>query len=205
MKTTLNFRRFCPISGKRFFTISIILLMVATTSTAQKKWSFEIRPGANFATTELGDANLNTGFGFEGTVAYRLLPHLAAYTGWSWNRFSADQSFAGSNIDFVETGYCFGLQFLYPIGQSGISYMVKGGGTYNHIETENSDGKMINDTGHGLGWQAGAGITIPLSKRLLLIPEVRYRSLSREIKIDNITTAADLNYVSVGAGLSWSF
>lgn len=83
--------------------------------------------------------------------------------------------------------------------------MVKGGGTYNHIETENSDGKMINDTGHGLGWQAGAGITIPVSKRLLLIPEVRYRSLSRNITIDNTTTAADLNYVSAGAGLSWSF
>ncbi len=83
--------------------------------------------------------------------------------------------------------------------------MIKGGGTYNHIETENSAGKIINETGHGLGWQAGAGITVPIGKRWMLIPEVRYRSLSRDIKNGNGTTPADLNYISTGIGISYSF
>ena len=131
--------------------MDVILLMTTHTLMAQKKWSVELRTGVDFPTKNLGDANLNSGLGFEGAVAYHLMPHLAAYAGWSWNKFSAYQSFAGSNMDFEETGYNFGLQFIHPIPNLNISYMVKGGGTYNHIETENSAGNIINDTGHGLG------------------------------------------------------
>ena len=185
--------------------IGAILLIVSECAIAQEKWSFELKPGVNFATKNLGDANLKTGVGFEGTFAYRFMPHLAAYAGWSWNRFAADESLAGSSMDFEETGYCFGLQFIHPIEKSKLSYMIKGGGTYNHIETENSDGTIINDTGHGLGWQIGGGITIPLSKRLLLIPEVRYRSLSRDIKVEEVSKPVDLNYISTGIGFSFSF
>ena len=184
---------------------TVIFLISSYTATAQKKWSFEFRPGVNFATKKLGDANLKTGFGIEGTFAYRFMPHLAGYAGWSWNKFSASQSFAGSNLDFDETGYCFGLQFIHPIEKSNISYMIKGGATYNHIETENSTGKIINDTGHGLGWQAGGGITIPMGNRWLLIPEVRYRSLTRDITVGEVKTPVNLNYISAGVGLSFSF
>ena len=83
--------------------------------------------------------------------------------------------------------------------------MIKGGGTYNHIETENSAGKIIYDTGHGFGWQAGGGIAIPIGKRWLLVPEVRYRSLSRDINTGDGTTPIDLNYLSAGVGISYSF
>jgi Outer membrane protein beta-barrel domain len=188
--------------------ISIVLVAFSFTflsAVAQKKWSFELRPGVNFATKKLGDASLKTGFGFEGTFAYKVMPHLAIYTGWSWNKFSADKSFAGTNLDFEETGYCFGLQFIHPLPGSKIGYMVKGGGTYNHIETENSTGQIINDTGHGLGWQLGAGVAIPVGRRFNLTPEVRYRSLARTIKSGEISTPVDLNYISAGIGLSVSF
>ena len=83
--------------------------------------------------------------------------------------------------------------------------MLKGGGTYNHIETENNEGKIIDDTGHGFGWQLGAGVGIPLGKKLQLIPEVRYRSLSRDISIGDGSRPVDLNYISAGAGLFFSF
>lgn len=186
--------------------IGAILLIISLNTNAQKRWNFELKSGANFATKNLGDANLKTGLGFEGTFAYKFMPHLAAYAGWSWNKFSAIQSFAGTNVDFDETGYCFGLQFIHPISEkSKINFMIKAGGTYNHIETENSAGKIINDTGHGLGWQAGGGITIPMGKRWLLIPEVRYRSLARDIKIGDGATPVDLNYISTGIGISYSF
>jgi len=185
--------------------ISAMLIITTQNVNAQNKWSFEFRPGVNFATKDLGDANLKTGFGFEGTFAYNFMPHLAAYAGWSWNKFSASQSFAGKNVDFEETGYCFGLQFIHPILNSNISYMIKAGGTYNHIETENSTGEIINDTGHGLGWEAGGGITIPMGKSWLLIPEVRYRSLSRDITIGDRKTPVNLNYISTGIGISYSF
>ncbi len=183
----------------------IALIMTAQTANAQKRWRAELRSGANFPTAKLGNASLNTGFGFEGSLAYRFLPHLAAYAGWSWNKFPAAESMLGSNVEFVETGYLLGLQFIHLIAASKISYMLKGGGTYNHIETEDTAGTLLNDTGHGLGWQAGAGIAIPLGNRVQVIPEIRYRSLSRDIKTDNFITPVNLDYVSASLGLSFSF
>lgn len=172
---------------------------------AQDRWSLEFRPGIDFATENIADADPGTGFGFEGTVVYRFMPHLAAYAGWSWNHFGVDQSFAGTDATFEETGYTFGLQFIHPIGESNISYLVRAGATYNHIEIENNDGDIIIDSGHGLGWQVESGLVIPLNNRFSLLPSVRYRSLSRDIDINNVSTPVDLNYVSVGVGLSWSF
>ena len=84
--------------------------------------------------------------------------------------------------------------------------MVGGGGIYNHIETENEAGDIIDDTGHGLGWQVETGLVIPVGhhNRWQLIPAVRYRALSREIDIEGTKTAADLTYFSVGMGVSWT-
>jgi hypothetical protein len=183
----------------------IVLLLSAQLVTAQSRWSLEARGGASFATQDFGDADLGVGFGFEGTAAYRFMPHLSAFAGWGWNQFSADQSFAGSDVHFEETGYTFGLRFIHPFGTSKLNYLIEGGGLYNHIEVENNSGDIITDSGHGLGWQIGAGLAIPLGDRWRLTPSVRFRSLSREIEINEVVTATDLNYVSVGAGISWLF
>lgn len=187
------------------FLIFVVVLVLSADAGAQNKWRFELRPGVNFATTDLGDASLKTGFGAEGTLAYQFMPHLGAYAGWSWNRFVAEKSFAGNNTDFEETGYTLGLQFIHPFEGSALSYLVRGGAIYNHIEAENNSGDIIADTGHGWGWQIGGGIGIKANQRLLLLPEVRYRSLSRNMSIGDQTTPLDLRYISVGVGLSFAF
>ena len=185
--------------------VALTLLTGLNQSIAQDKWSLEFRPGINYATQDIADADLELGFGTELTIAYRFMPHLAAYAGWSYNNFAVDQSFAGPDASFEETGYTFGFQFIHPIGKSTLSYLVRVGGTYNHIEIENNDGDIIIDSGHGLGWQAEAGLVIPLSERFSLLPSVRYRSLNRDIEIEDVNTSVNLNYLSVGVGLSWSF
>jgi len=190
-----------------FLTIvfGIFMLFASQWAVAQEHWRLEFRPGVAFPTQEMGGADLGTGFGFEGTIAYRFMPHLAGYAGWGWHQFSADQSFAGTDINFEETGYTFGLQFIHPIGTSKLNYLVRAGAVLNHIEAENNDGDIIADSGHGLGWQLGAGLDIPISDRWQLTPSVQYRSLSREIEVDEATTDIDLNYLSLGIGVSWSF
>ena len=186
-------------------TVALVLVFAFHQVKSQDRWTLEFRPGVDFATKNIADADLRIGFGFEGAIAYRFMPHLAAYAGWSWNHFAADESFAGTDASFEETGYTFGLQFIHPIGESGLSYLLRAGGTYNHIEIENNDGNIIIDSGHGLGWQAEAGLVIPLSDKFSLLPSLRYRSLNRDIEIENVSTSVDLNYLSVGVGLSWSF
>ncbi len=103
-------------NGNVIAAMVVIAVLMGTSQSvlAQDRWSFEFRPGVNFPTKELGDAELNTGFGLEGTFAYRFMPNVGVYGGWSWNRFSSDNSFAGTDIDFEETGYTMGLQYIRP-------------------------------------------------------------------------------------------
>lgn len=192
---------------KHLFTLffGLAMLMATELTYAQSPFSFEFRTGVDFATQELGNADLNTGFGFEGTFAYRFMPHLSAYAGWGWHRFASDNSFAGSSVDFEETGYTFGLQFLHPLGATQLDYFVRAGGIYNHIEAENSDGDITADSGHGLGWQAETGLAFDIGNKWQLRPGVRYRSLSRDIEIGNTTTDTDLSYFEFGVGIAKFF
>ena len=194
--------------GYRFFvtlSVSIIFLVYSNQAMAQKNWSLTLRSGANFTTTKLGDSNLKTGYGFEGTIAYKFLPNLAIYTGWGLNKFNTDRLFTLSNIDIVETGYRAGLQFTAPIGMSNVKYLIAGGGVYNHLEVENAEGKMTDDSGYGYGWEVEGGIVVPLGSRFNLTPTVRYHSLTRDLKNGNLPTEVNLSYVSAGLGLSFLF
>lgn len=183
--------------------LSILLLALCGTLQAQNKWSAEFRPTVNFPTEDLGDSKIETGFGFELTVGYRFIEHLHAYAGWGYNTFSIEDSEA----DFDETGYTFGLQFIHPLGASeDLSYLLRAGAIYNHLELEDSDGDLIDDSGHGLGWQLEAGLNYVLGDNWGLRPSIRYRSLSRDLEvIQNQSINVDLNYLSFGLGIAKSF
>lgn len=169
---------------------------------AQDRFSVQLRPGVSFATTELGNADLKTGFGFEVSAGYHFLEHIAAYAGWGWNRFSSDQSFAGADTDFEETGYIFGLQFTYPFQNDlPFGYFLKAGGIYNHIEVENKNGDIIADSGHGLGFQVETGLSFSPDESWRIIPGIKYQTLSRDIKLEGAVYKVDLNYLSVGVSL----
>jgi hypothetical protein len=185
------------------FILSLTLL--STIATAQNRWDISITPAANFSTKNLGNAKLKTGFGADATIAYRLTKQLGIYGGWGWNKFSSAQSFAGTDMEFVETGYSVGLQFTQLIASSKMKFILGAGAIYKHIETENSKGDLVNDTGHGWGWEAKTGISFPLGKHFNFIPTIKYSALSRNIQILTTTTPVGLNYLSVGAGFNWTF
>ncbi len=184
-----------------------VCLLVLNTGIAQDKWSLELRPAVNSSAQDIGDAQLKTGFGFEAAIGYRFMPHLGAYAGWGYNTFGSDNSsFAGSNADFDETGYTFGFQFIHPIeGADNFSYLIRAGAIYNHIEVENGDGDIIADSGHGLGWEAGLGIQMELGKNWNLRPQIGYRALSRDLRIGEVVTEVDLNYIAIGVGIAKTF
>jgi hypothetical protein len=173
---------------------------------AQHRLSVQFRPGVSFATTDLGDANLKTGGGFEFAAAYRFMPHVSLYAGWGWNRFASDASFAGPKNDFEETGYVLGLQFIHPFYQKfPFDYFLKAGAISNHIEVENSDGEIFADSGHGFGFQVETGLSFSLSDSWRITPGIKYQSLSRDLKISERIYRVDLNYLSVGATIAKTF
>ena len=170
-----------------------------------KRFGIELNGGPSFATKKLGDADLKTGMGFEGIFHYRFMPHLGIYTGWGWNGFSSKKSFAGTNTDFDETGYVLGLQFCHPIEKSSISYYLRMGALYNHIELENEEGDNLGDTGHGFGLQLAGGIDLPLGSNWSLTPGVKFNYLSGDIEISGTTSQIDLNYWSLRVGILKKF
>ncbi len=171
----------------------------------EDKWSFEIRTDAAFATQDLGDAELDTGIALDGVIAYNLSDTVSAYAGWGWSRFATGQSFAGANVDFEVTGYTFGLRYISLLGDTGLDYLVRAGGIYNHIEVENSNGDIVADSGHSLGWEVGAELMIPISDSWSLTPGIRYQALSTDIQIAATNTSVDLEYFAVGVGLTRPF
>lgn len=185
--------------------LAVILFLSLQSANAQSRISWELKTGVDFPTQDLGDADLTTGFGFDGIITFHFTPHTSVFGGWGWHRFTSDNSFAGADVDFEETGYTFGVEYMHPLGDTPMDYYVRTGGIYNHIEAEDNDGDITYDTNHGLGWQAEAGLAFDLGNRWLFKPGVRYRSLSRDFDIGTTTVEADLTTFNVSAGISRSF
>ncbi|QQX78230.1 porin family protein [Aequorivita iocasae] len=181
------------------------ILLFAFNLKAQEKWSVEFRPGLNFPTSDVGNTDAKVGFGFELTGAYKILPYLVAYVGWGLNEFKGEDNLLKEDVTLKETGYTFGFQMIHPIGTSSFSYLARAGAIYNHIEIENNSSTFNADTGHGFGWQVAAGVDYEFAANLALRPMLRYRSLSRDVTIENISSELKLNYISFGIGLVWEF
>jgi len=165
--------------------------------------TLDLRGAVAMPTSDFADSDLSTGAGLGATIAVKLQPHLHLYGGWDWLRFSADEAFAGPEPDFEETGYNFGLRYEHPLGQSSRTMIrVEAGGTYKHFEFEDADGDITVDSGHGLGYEAGVGLLLPLGESWRLAPTIRYRALSRDFTVGSITTNGDLKYVALEIGVS---
>lgn len=167
----------------------------------EKRIGVEVNGDVAFVSGDLAGANLKTGLGFEALLHYRFIPFTSVYGGWGYSHFNADNSFAGPDTDFEQTGYILGLQFKRTIGNSPVSYFVRAGGLYCHIETENNSGDIISDTGHGLGWQAAAGIEVALGKNWSLAPGLKYNWLSGETNFGGSTYQLDHRTVSARIGI----
>lgn len=183
------------------FTMIVLMPATALAQENEKRFGFELNSGVSMATNKLSETTPNPGFGFEGVFHYRFLPHLGVYAGWGLNRLGAEESFAGNDVCFEETGYIFGLQYKHPFGSSSFDYYLRLAGLYSHIETENSDGDVFNDTGHGFGWQAAGGIEIPIGNKWGFTPGIKFNALTRESVFEGVTKRLNHNYISLRIGI----
>lgn len=192
---------------KGLITLAMIVLILSGSfaQNNESRFGFELASGVSLATGKLSDAKLKTGFGYEGIFHYRFMPHLGAYGGWGWNTFESDNSFAGVDVNFEETGYVLGLQFKHPIGKSPVAFYLRGGGLYNHIETEDAEGEVINDSKHGLGFQLAGGFDFRLGNNWSLTPGFKFNSLSRETDFAGTSRQLDLNYIAIRVGILKKF
>lgn len=186
------------------FLATAALVMAASPLGAQRI-TVDLRAVGAAPTAKLANADLGTGFGLGGAVAYNLYQHLHAFGAWDYVHFAADQSFAGAKRDFEETGYSLGLRFEHPcMFNDRLTMRAEGAATYKHIEIEDDAGNLIDDSGHKWGFEAGISLLAPVGN-WKLGPTVRYRALSQEFTISNVTTKGDLKYFALELGLSRKF
>jgi hypothetical protein len=179
------------------------ILLGGPAAAAAQRVAVDLRTVGAAATQRLAGADLSVGVGFGATVAYFVQPHLAMYGGWDWLHFQANQSFAGLDMDFEETGYTLGLRFEHPVGRGEHPlFRIEGGGTYKHLEIENVGGDIVADSGHELGFEAGGGVVFAIGANWRLTPTVRFRTLSPAFEITGVETRTDLRYVGIELGLS---
>lgn len=186
--------------------LSVATLFQPSTVEAQERWSIEIRGNGAISTQDAARETHQNGVGIEGNVQYRFLPHLAAYAGWDYTVFGALEAIAGPDLDVEETGYVVGLRFEHPFREGGrTNGWVRSGLTYNHLELENDAGDLIADSGHGFGWEFGAGLALPVRGRWSVTPGIRYRSISRDLEIGDTSVPVELQYVAFELGLGLRF
>lgn len=159
------------------------------------RFGFDLHATGGIATQDDARDSSEAGFGFGATLHLRLMPHLFVYGGWDWMGYQAIEEIAGPDVDLEETGYAAGLRWEHPLGASGITYWVRGGALIHHFELEDDAGDLLDDTGHGVGWEAAAGMGFSLGSGWSLTPGVRYRSVTREAEID--ATAIDIELQAV--------
>lgn len=184
--------------------ITLLLMLTGTVGFSQEGLSAEFRPGLSFPLDKMGGAKINTGYGFEFTVAYDVIKDVGVYLGWGWKKFDADNAFLTDQVDIEETGYTGGIQYILR-KESSLSYIIRGGLVYNHLELEENEGELIADSGHGIGWQAEAGVSLEIGNNWDLRPTIRYRNLPGNIEVFNGQMAVDLQYISLGVGLAKRF
>lgn len=186
---------------------SVAALAVPSGSHAQERWSIEVLPGVAIPTGDLIEgAEVDRGVGADLTLGYRVMPHVSLYGGWGWRHFPTSITFAGNDVEVEETGYAFGARFEHPLGDVGSPELViRLGGTYNHLELEDTDGDILSDTEHGLGFEAGAGLAFRLGDNWRITPGARFRSTDREFSEGSTVIPATLRYMAVEVGFSRRF
>jgi hypothetical protein len=188
---------------------AVALLLVPSAAAGQSPFSVELGAGVAIPVQDYGNAELGTGFGFGANVRYRFQPRLSAYAGWEWHHFSAD--LPPSELDVEQTGYTLGLRFENPLGSARAegdpspAWWLRAGVLLAHMELEDETGESAGETDHGLGWEAGAGISWPLTNRIALAPGVRIRMLKREIDMGLGMQDATLTYIAAGLGVVIGF
>ena len=194
-------RRFAAYSA-----VAVLALSLSAGDLDAQRWGVDLHATGAAATQKLAGAELRTGIGGGGTLLYQLQRHLTAYGGWDWVRFHASESFAGSDLDFDETGYTLGLRFEHPLGlQSNFLYRVEAGGTYKHVEIHDARGEPIADSGHEPGFELAGGLLIPVTGSWRLGPTFRFRSLQPAFEVEGITTEGTLQYAALDLGVSYRF
>jgi len=151
------------------------LLLPATVEAQSGRLSIEARPGVTLPTGDISDAGAGAGLALGAELMYTFMPALTAYVGLSRDSFSCDDD-EPCGDGFESSGLQGGLKFLF--GRDGTALpWARAGVMGQSLEIGDEDTDM------SLGFEAGAGVDIDVSRNIALVPAVGFRTYG--VDLDN--------------------
>lgn len=176
---------------RKIFSLALVALAATSPAAAQGLLPIAVEargaiafPLDDFPVDQAGGrvaAETGVGVGVNGSLAF--FPGLAVYGGWDRYAFAVDsESLLGSeDAELVDQGFAVGGKLSLPLGMLiGVSPWVRGGALFRTLELNGDQGaaglSAEIESSRSVGYELGAGVTIPLGLILSFTPGVTYRS-----------------------------
>lgn len=171
--------------------------------------SLEVRLGAGFPTGDLAEDDpgigAEAGPAFSAGARFHVTAGLAVYGAYSRTAFLCDACREGGIDDeVVDAGGEFGVQASLPGRIAGVAPWIRAGGVYRQLTFAGDGGRLSSDA--AAGWEAGAGLSVPLGRSLSISPGIRYRAYAAELDLGAAAgTTVDVSYLLADVGLAFRF
>jgi opacity protein-like surface antigen len=182
-----------------FAAIGLAALSATAAQAQVTPLTVEARVGAAIPTGDFGDL-VDTGYGLSLHGAYRVIPMIDLYGAYNWTRFGftdTDEEFGDTDVDLTDSGFELGVRLNVPV--PGIRPWVQAGVLLHQLSMSASEGGITGSltSDREVGFQAAAGVAIPVAPGLRLTPAVSYRQYT----VDFWDASSDVSYFGVSVGL----
>jgi len=177
---------------------TLVICLGLSTAAEGDSFGAELRATGAFPGMSEGNLKPDMGFGFDGTLSYSLISRMSVYGGVGWHQFST------GNLYLEQSGYNIGIELSTPLPKSALKPRFRVGITYEEILLKKETGEIVENTGHGIGFEIDAAVAIDLGRTgdWRIMPGISYRSLSRDVGEEgNI----DLKYIALDLGICIHF
>lgn len=169
---------------------------------AQTPFSIEAQAGVMVPTGDFADDFATTGFGFGVNAAYRIMPMLDIYAGYSWQRFGTDSEFEEVDVDIDDSGFALGGRVMFP--GTGLDPWIRAGVILHELKLSGSEGGFSASitSDRAVGFEGAAGLAFPVAPRIQLTPGVTFRTYKPEFEGETSDESVTYFGVHIGGRIS---
>lgn len=151
--------------------------------------ALEVRAGGALPTGEFAESSPGVGAEagplLEASAILRVVPAIGIYAGYRRIWFSCSLcAERGMDDTVIDSGLEFGVEGDIPLDAAGGVPWIRVGGILHQLEFSGFGSTLTSDP--GLGLRVGAGLSVPLTPPLLLVPAVSYAVYPAELGLGGL-------------------